>query len=259
MSVKAKKHLGQHFLTDLSICQKISDAIQPNDKYKKVLEVGPGMGALTQFLLKREDFDTHVIEIDTESVEYLKNKYPHLNNKIYSTDFLKIDLTQLLGNEPFAVVGNFPYNISTQILFKVLEYKNQIPEVVGMFQKEVAERIAEKPGSKTYGITSVLLQAFYDIDYLFTVDEHVFNPPPKVKSGVIRLVRNEVKQLDCDEIFFKQVVKQAFNQRRKTLRNSLKSLIPETVDKSIDIFSLRPERLSVADFIRLSKLLSVNN
>ncbi len=259
MSVKAKKHLGQHFLTDLSICQKISDAIQPNGKYKKILEVGPGMGALTQFLLKRDDFDTHVIEIDTESVEYLQKNYTNLSDKIYSTDFLKIDLTQLMGDEPFAVVGNFPYNISTQILFKVLEYKNQIPEVVGMFQKEVAERIAEKPGSKTYGITSVLLQAFYDIDYLFTVDEHVFNPPPKVKSGVIRLVRNEVKQLDCDEIFFKQVVKQAFNQRRKTLRNSLKSLIPETVDKSIDIFSLRPERLSVADFIRLSKLLSVNN
>jgi 16S rRNA (adenine1518-N6/adenine1519-N6)-dimethyltransferase len=259
MSVKAKKHLGQHFLKDLSICQRISDAIQPKGKYKKVLEVGPGMGALTQILLKRDDFETHVIEIDRESVDYLENNYPHLDNKIYSKDFLRIDLKELMGDEPFAIVGNFPYNISTQILFKVLDYKDQIPEVVGMFQKEVAERIAEKPGSKVYGITSVLLQAFYDIEYLFTVDEHVFNPPPKVKSGVIRLVRNDVKQLDCDEKFFKKIIKQAFSQRRKTLRNSLKSLIPESVDKSEDIFSLRPERLSVADFIRLSKLLSVNN
>jgi 16S rRNA (adenine1518-N6/adenine1519-N6)-dimethyltransferase len=259
MSVKAKKHLGQHFLKDLSICQRISDAIVPNGKFKKVLEVGPGMGALTQFLLKRDDFETHVIEIDRESVDYLEANFSNLDNKIHSKDFLRIDLKDLMGNEPFAVVGNFPYNISTQILFKVLDYKDLIPEVVGMFQKEVAERIAEKPGSKIYGITSVLLQAFYDIEYLFTVDEHVFNPPPKVKSGVIRLVRNDVKQLDCDEKFFKQIIKQAFNQRRKTLRNSLKSLIPDSVDKSEDIFNLRPERLSVADFIRLSKLLSVNN
>jgi len=259
MSVRAKKHLGQHFLTDLSICQKISDAVQPEGKYKKVLEVGPGMGALTQFLLKRQDFETHVVEIDKESVDYLNKHYPTLEHKIHSVDFLKINLQELIGKEPFAVVGNFPYNISTQILFKVLENKNQIPEVVGMFQKEVAERIAEKPGSKSYGITSVLLQAFYNIEYLFTVDEYVFNPPPKVKSGVIRLVRNNVKTLDCDEKFFKQIVKQAFNQRRKTLRNSLKSLIHEGINKSEEIFSLRPEKLSVADFIRLSKLLSVEN
>ncbi len=259
MSVRAKKHLGQHFLKDLSICQKISDAVNTTQLYNKVLEVGPGMGALTQFLLKRDDLDVHVIEIDTESVDYLQTHYPQLEGKIYSDDFLKLDLTQLMGDEPFAVVGNFPYNISTQILFKVLDYKDQIPEVVGMFQKEVAERIAEKPGSKTYGITSVLLQAFYEIDYLFTVDEHVFNPPPKVKSGVIRLKRNDVKKLDCDEKFFKQIVKQAFNQRRKTLRNSLKSLIPEKIDKTESIFSLRPERLSVADFIRLSQLLDVHN
>jgi 16S rRNA (adenine1518-N6/adenine1519-N6)-dimethyltransferase len=259
MSVRAKKHLGQHFLKDLSICQKISDAVNTTQLYNKVLEVGPGMGALTQFLLKRDDLDVHVIEIDTESVDYLQTHYPQLEGKIYSDDFLKLDLTKLMGDEPFAVVGNFPYNISTQILFKVLDYKDQIPEVVGMFQKEVAERIAEKPGSKTYGITSVLLQAFYEIDYLFTVDEHVFNPPPKVKSGVIRLKRNDVKKLDCDEKFFKQIVKQAFNQRRKTLRNSLKSLIPEKIDKTEPIFSLRPERLSVADFIRLSQLLDVHN
>jgi 16S rRNA (adenine1518-N6/adenine1519-N6)-dimethyltransferase len=259
MSVRAKKHLGQHFLKDLSICQKISDAVNTTQLYNKVLEVGPGMGALTQFLLKRDDLDVHVIEIDTESVDYLQTHYPQLEGKIYSDDFLKLDLTKLMGDEPFAVVGNFPYNISTQILFKVLDYKDQIPEVVGMFQKEVAERIAEKPGSKTYGITSVLLQAFYEIDYLFTVDEHVFNPPPKVKSGVIRLKRNDVKKLDCDEKFFKQIVKQAFNQRRKTLRNSLKSLIPEKIDKTESIFSLRPERLSVADFIRLSQLLNVHN
>jgi 16S rRNA (adenine1518-N6/adenine1519-N6)-dimethyltransferase len=256
MKVRAKKHLGQHFLTDMTVCQRMTDAINV-DKVERVLEVGPGMGALTQYLLKRDDFETHVVEVDRESVSYLKENYKDLHGKIYELDFLKVDLIELMGNKPFVVAGNFPYNISSQILFKVLDYKDLVPEVVGMFQKEVAERIAEKPGTKKYGITSVLLQAYYDIEYLFTVEPHHFNPPPKVKSGVIKLTRNNVKKLDCDEKFFKQVVKLAFNQRRKTLRNSLKSLIHDGVDKENDIFSLRPERLSVADFIRLSKLLIV--
>lgn len=258
MKVKAKKHLGQHFLTDMSVCQRMTNSIEI-DSVKKVLEVGPGMGALTQFLLKREDFETHVVEVDRESVKYLNENFEDLKDKIYELDFLKVDLKELMGEESFSVAGNFPYNISSQILFKVLDYKDQIPFVVGMFQKEVAERIAEKPGTKKYGITSVLLQAYYDIEYLFTVEPHHFNPPPKVKSGVIKLTRNNVMKLDCNEKFFKQVVKLAFNQRRKTLRNSLKSLIHEGVNKEEEIFSLRPERLSVADFIRLSKLLIVEN
>lgn len=258
MDVKAKKHLGQHFLTDKTVCQRMTAAIDEG-KVKKVLEVGPGMGALTDFLLTRTDFETHVIEVDDEAVVYLNENYPKLKGKIYAKDFLKIDVKELMGEEPFIVAGNFPYNISSQILFKVLENKDQIPEVVGMFQKEVAERIAEGPGTKKYGITSVLLQAYYNIEYLFTVEAHHFVPPPKVKSGVIKLTRNKVKKLDCNEKFFKQVVKLAFNQRRKTLRNSLKSLIHEGVNKDEKIFSLRPERLSVADFIRLSKLLIVEN
>jgi len=255
MYVKPKKHLGQHFITDLNICQKITDGIPILDGYPKLLEIGPGTGALTQFLLKRNDFETHVIELDTESVDYLNQNYASLKGKIYAQDFLKTDLTDLMGEAPFIVAGNFPYNISSQILFKVLDYKNQVPVVLGMFQKEVAERVAEKPGTKKYGILSVLLQAYYDIEYLFTVSEKVFNPPPKVKSGVIRLIRNEKTQLDCDEKLFKIVVKTAFNQRRKTLRNSLKSLIPDHIDKSDELFSLRPERLGVDDFIELTKRL----
>lgn len=258
MKVRAKKHLGQHFLTDMTVCERMTSAIEV-DSIKRVLEVGPGMGALTQFLLKREDFETHVVEVDKESVLYLNENFADLKDKIYELDFLKVNLEELMGKDSFIVAGNFPYNISSQILFKVLDYKDQIPLVVGMFQKEVAERIAEKPGTKKYGITSVLLQAYYDIEYLFTVEPHHFNPPPKVKSGVIKLTRNKVKKLDCDEKFFKQVVKLAFNQRRKTLRNSLKSLIHDGVNKDEDIFSLRAERLSVTDFIRLSKLLIVEN
>lgn len=254
--VKAKKHLGQHFLTDESVCQRMTVAIDEG-KVKKVLEVGPGMGALTKHLLLRKDFETHVVEIDTESVDYLNENYEELRGKIYELDFLRTDLKDLMGDEPFVVAGNFPYNISSQILFKVLDYKDQIPEVIGMFQKEVAVRVAEKPGTKKYGITSVLLQAYYDIEYLFTVDPDKFIPPPKVHSGVIKLTRNKVKKLDCNEKFFKQVVKLAFNQRRKTLRNSLKSLIHEGVDKSADIFSERPERLSVQQFIEMTNLLEV--
>jgi 16S rRNA (adenine1518-N6/adenine1519-N6)-dimethyltransferase len=252
MTVKAKKHLGQHFLTDKNICQKIANQYGNFQSCNKVLEIGPGMGALTDFLIKRGDLDLHVMEIDTESIEYLKNHFPSLENKIYPADFLRADLKKHMGTEPFAVVGNFPYNISTQILFKCLDYRDQIPEIMGMFQKEVAERVAEKPGSKTYGIMSVLLQAFYDIEYCFTVDEHVFNPPPKVKSGVIRCTRNQREVFPCDEKLFIQVVKMSFNQRRKTIRNSIKQLIS---GKEFDhpFLTLRPEVLSVEQFIELTQ------
>lgn len=254
MSVKAKKHLGQHFLTDKNICQKIANQIPINHDFNKVLEIGPGMGALTEFLLKRTDFELAVMDIDAESIEYLQQNLPTLQNAIFEADFLKSDLTQTMGKELFAVAGNFPYNISTQILFKVLEYRNQIPFVVGMFQKEVAERVAEKPGSKKYGILSVLLQAFYEIEYCFTVSENVFNPPPKVKSGVITLKRNTVNHLDCNEDLFFKIIKTAFNQRRKTLRNSLKSIIGDKVISN-DILSKRPETLSVNDFVQLTQLI----
>jgi 16S rRNA (adenine1518-N6/adenine1519-N6)-dimethyltransferase len=254
MSVKAKKHLGQHFLTDKNICAKIAGELTHTDRYRKVLEIGPGMGALTEFLLLADTYETSVMDVDTESTAYLETHFPKLHGRIFEADFLKVDLKKYMGEEPFAVAGNFPYNISSQILFKVLDYRNQIPEVVGMFQKEVAERVAEKPGTKTYGILSVLLQAFYDITYCFTVHEHVFNPPPKVKSGVIRLVRNNREKLDCDETLFIRVVKTAFNQRRKTLRNSLKSLTGDLVTDD-PIFELRPERLGVEEFIYLTKLI----
>lgn len=254
MTVKAKKHLGQHFLTDKKICMDIANELSQTDRYQKVLEIGPGMGALTEFLLQRNEFTTYVMDIDTESIHYLEQHFPALDGRIIEADFLREDLTKYMGNEPFAIAGNFPYNISSQILFRVIDYRDQIPEVVGMFQKEVAERIAEPPGSKAYGILSVFLQAFYDIRYCFTVDEHVFNPPPKVKSGVIQLVRNHREKLSCDENLFKRVVKTAFNQRRKTLRNSLKSMLNggETTDP---IFDLRPERLGVEDFIRLTEII----
>ncbi|MFK8044994.1 MAG: 16S rRNA (adenine(1518)-N(6)/adenine(1519)-N(6))-dimethyltransferase RsmA [Crocinitomicaceae bacterium] len=255
MYVKPKKHLGQHFLKDETVCQRMVAAIPAEDTGINILEVGPGTGALTKYLLKRSDFEVNVVEVDQESVQYLKINFPALEGRIHSLDFLKLDLPVLMGQEPFLVFGNFPYNISSQILFKVLDYKDQIPSVVGMFQKEVAERIAKPPGSKQYGIISVLLQAFYDIEYLFTVNEDVFDPPPKVKSGVIKLVRNEVRSLDCDEKVFKRVVKTAFQQRRKTLRNSLKSMITEFVDKDLPIFSERPEQLSVDDFVKLTRLL----
>jgi 16S rRNA (adenine1518-N6/adenine1519-N6)-dimethyltransferase len=252
MTVRAKKHLGQHFLTDKNICKKIADQVRLHQGCKKVLEIGPGMGALTEFLIQREELDLYVMDIDRDSIAYLKVHYPALENKIVEADFLKADLKTIMGDEPYAVVGNFPYNISTQILFKCLEHRNQIPEIMGMFQKEVAERVAEKPGTKAYGIMSVLLQAFYDIEYCFTVDEHVFNPPPKVKSGVIRCTRNSRQSLDCDEALFIRIVKMSFNQRRKTIRNSIKLLIK---DKGYDheILNLRPERLSVEDFVFLTK------
>lgn len=260
MSVKPKKHLGQHFLNDESVSERIAAQMDGFSEVKNLLEIGPGMGALTKHLLKKDAFITHVVEIDLESVAYLKKHYPQLGDRIYTRDFLKEDLTDLMGPEKFAVFGNFPYNISSQILFKVLDNKNHVPVVVGMFQKEVAERIATGPGSKAYGIISVLLQAFYDIEYLFTVEPEVFDPPPKVRSGVIRLTRNKVMKLDCDEKLFKQVIKMGFNQRRKTLRNSLKQLILEQgddFDKSQEVFNLRPEQLSVDDFVQLTKQFEV--
>lgn len=253
MSVRAKKNLGQHFLTDRNICHKIAKQYSSHQGCKKVLEVGPGMGALTEFLLE-EGLDVWVIEIDRDSIPYLKTHFKQLEGKIIEADFLKANLTDLMGEDKFSVVGNFPYNISTQILFKCLDYKNQIPEIMGMFQREVAERIAEKPGSKKYGIISVLFQAYYDITYCFTVDEHVFNPPPKVKSGVIRCVRNERNSLPCNEKLFVQIVKMSFNQRRKTIRNSIKSLLQ---GKSLEheFFALRPETLSVDQFVELTQFI----
>lgn len=251
MKVRAKKHLGQHFLKDLSIARSITDALS-GEGYNNIVEVGPGMGVLTQYLLTK-DFITHVIELDRESVSYLQAEYPQLSQRIYSTDFLKLNL-ETITDQSFALIGNFPYNISSQILFKALDYKDQIPEIVGMFQKEVGERVASGPGNKKYGIISVLLQAYYNIEYLFTVDEHVFDPPPKVKSGVIRLRRNDEKKLECNEKFFKQVVKQAFSQRRKTLRNALKPLIGKSGFNDA-ILKLRAEKLSVKDFVYLTNQL----
>ena len=249
-NVRAKKHLGQHFLNDLSIAQKIAESLT-HQGYEKVLEIGPGMGVLTQFLLQK-DSEVFVIEIDTESVAYLKKHFPKLNEHIIEGDFLKLPLDNIFS-EPFALIGNFPYNISSQILFKALEHREIIPEIAGMFQKEVAERVASKPGNKNYGIISVLLQAYYDIEYLFTVSEHVFTPPPKVKSGVIRLIRKEQQTIACDEKLFKRVVKTAFNQRRKTLKNALKSITLVNEKKAEPYLGLRAEQLSVDDFIQLTQ------
>ena len=241
--VTPKKSLGQHFLNDETIAEKIVQSITIDNHC--ILEIGPGMGVLTQFLLQYENKDLKVVEIDNESVVYLQKKYPNL--QIISGDFLKMNLSDYYDDK-LTIIGNFPYNISSQILFKVLENKDKVTELVGMFQKEVAERIASKPGKKMYGILSVLLQAFYDIDYLFTVDEHLFTPPPKVKSAVLRMIRNPEKKLHCDEILFKNVVKTAFNQRRKTLRNSLKSFSFTEEYKENPIFGQRPEQLSVKEF-----------
>lgn len=252
-SVRAKKNLGQHFLKDKDIAQKIVESLRATN-VKKVLEIGPGMGVLTQFLLQNQSYETSVVEIDRESVEYLNQHYPELKERIISDDFLRLNLNNHYS-EPFAIIGNFPYNISSQIFFKVLEYRNQIPEVVGMLQKEVAERLAAPPGSKTYGILSVFLQAYYDIEYLFTVDQDQFIPPPKVKGGVIRITRNKKEFLDCDEKLFKSVVKMAFNQRRKTMRNSLGSMIKNDLLKANPIFDKRPEQMGVAEFEMIVRLI----
>jgi 16S rRNA (adenine1518-N6/adenine1519-N6)-dimethyltransferase len=250
-AVKAKKHLGQHFLKDESIASAIADTLNL-EGYDDILEIGPGMGVLTKYLLDKP-INTYVIEIDKESVVYLDENYPKLKDKIISQDFLKYNINEIFDGKQFAIIGNFPYNISTQIVFRALEYRNQIPEFSGMFQKEVAQRICEKKGTKAYGILSVLVQAFYDAEYLFTVDETVFNPPPKIKSGVLRLKRKENFTLPCSEKLFFTVVKTGFQQRRKTLRNSLKSLnLPDNLREDT-IFDLRPEQLSVEQFIDLTQ------
>lgn len=265
MEVRAKKALGQHFLTDLSIAQRIADSLQIEDSSSvmPVLEIGPGMGVLSQYLFNRQELDFKMIEIDKESVAYLLTHFTEASGRVIEGDFLRMNLDVFFPGV-FCVIGNFPYNISSQIFFKILEVKDRVPQVVCMIQKEVAERIAEKPGSKVYGILSVLLQTWYDIEYLFTVGEGAFNPPPKVKSAVIRLKRNSRESLPCDESLFKAVVKTSFNQRRKTLRNSLKPLLQAKSEReswtaeqyaafvSNPIFDRRPERLSVEDFINLT-------
>ena len=296
MEVRAKKALGQHFLTDQNIAKSIVAALQlpaaggkavasegkvnaevasvpsvqlttEQPARMKVLEIGPGMGVLSQYLLQRQDVDLRMIEIDDESVEYLESHFPQAHGRVIFGDFLKLDIDELFPEE-FYVIGNFPYNISSQIFFRIIDYRNRIPQTVCMIQKEVAERIAEKPGSKTYGILSVLLQAWYNIEYLFTVGSGAFAPPPKVQSAVIRLTRNRRTSLGCDENAFKNIVKTAFGQRRKTLRNSLKPIIAAKATKegwdtealtsftSAPVFELRPERLSVEDFIGLTNLLT---
>ncbi|WP_299433044.1 16S rRNA (adenine(1518)-N(6)/adenine(1519)-N(6))-dimethyltransferase RsmA [uncultured Aquimarina sp.] len=261
-AVRAKKHLGQHFLKDEDIARKIGDTLTLNN-YTNVIEIGPGMGVLTKYILQK-DINLIAMDLDTESIEYLNTNFPLEHPeirdgkgafKVIEADFLKYDLDTLFDNEPFAITGNFPYNISSQIVFKTLEKRARIPEFTGMFQKEVALRICEKPGSKTYGILSVLTQAFYEAEYLFTVPPSVFNPPPKVDSGVLRLIRKPIQTLPCDEKKFYKVVKTAFGQRRKTLRNSLKTFQLTDEIKAMEILSMRPEQLNVNQFIELTLLI----
>ena len=249
--VKPKKFLGQHFLKDLQVAKDIADTIDTCPDIP-VLEVGPGMGVLTQYLIPKSR-PLKVVELDFESVAYLKENFAELGENIIEKDFLKMNLNSLFDGKPFVLTGNYPYNISSQIFFKMLDNKEIIPCCTGMIQKEVAERIAAKPGNKTYGILSVMIQAWYNVEYLFTVHEHVFNPPPKVKSAVIRMTRNETQELGCNEKLFKQIVKTTFNQRRKTLRNSISPILDKANPLSADpIFNKRPEQLSVEDFIELT-------
>ncbi|MGB4206288.1 MAG: 16S rRNA (adenine(1518)-N(6)/adenine(1519)-N(6))-dimethyltransferase RsmA [Bacteroidales bacterium] len=250
LPVRPKKHLGQHFLHDRNIARKIASGL--TGQVSNVLEIGPGTGILTQFLLENKNLNVKAIEIDRESVVYLGENFPGLQDNLIEDDFLKTDLQGLFYEQPFAVIGNFPYNISSQIFFRIIDHRDLIPEVVCMVQKEVAQRITAQPGSKTYGILSVLLQAWYDIEYLFTVNENVFNPPPKVKSAAMRMVRNKRNKLVCDEKLFMMVVKTAFNQRRKTLRNALSVLIKVNKPKEIPFADKRAEQLSVDDFIMLT-------
>lgn len=257
--VKPKKFLGQHFLTDLATARRIADTVDACPDLP-VLEVGPGMGVMTQYLMPKPR-ELKVVEIDFESVRYLREHFPQLEENIIEDDFLTMHLERTFQGRPFVLTGNYPYNISSQIFFKMLEYRHLIPCCTGMIQKEVAERLAARPGSKTYGILSVLVQAWYDVEYLFTVEPGVFNPPPKVRSAVVCLKRNEVEQLDCDERLFRRVVKTTFNQRRKTLRNNIRPLLSELgIDGSEllqdDFFNQRPEQLSVQDFINLTRRLS---
>lgn len=249
--VRAKKHLGQHFLCDENIAKKIVDALLECNNGTSVVEIGPGTGVLTKYLIAELKEKFFALDIDEESIAYLKENYPAAANNIHYADFLEYDVSKIISGK-FNVIGNFPYNISSQIMFRVLENRNKIDCVVGMFQKEVAQRIAEKPGSKTYGILSVLLQAFYDIEYLFTVHENVFSPPPKVKSAVIRLKRNARKELPCSEELFIKIVKATFNQRRKTIRNSIRAVITIPDEQLSDLFQKRPEQLSVEQFIELT-------
>jgi len=258
--VKAKKHLGQHFLKDEAIAKQIADTLLQKE-YQNVIEIGPGTGVLTKYLLLRNS-NLVAMDLDTESITYLNQTFPLEHPKAFEgdgsfkvieADFLNFDIQTLFGDEQFGITGNFPYNISTQIVFKMLELRNQIPEFSGMFQKEVAQRICSKEGSKAYGILSVLVQAFYDAEYLFTVEPDVFNPPPKVQSGVLRLTRKADFELSCDEQLLYSVVKTAFNQRRKTLRNSLKTFSLSDILREDTIFDLRPEQLAVEDFIALTK------
>lgn len=250
-AVRPKKNLGQHFLTDLGIAKAIADTVDACPDIP-VLEIGPGMGVMTQFLVTKPRL-VKAVEIDKESVAYLNETFPKLRENIIGNDFLRMDLNEIFDGKQFVLTGNYPYDISSQIFFKMLDYKDLIPCCTGMIQKEVAERIAARPGNKTYGILSVLIQAWYSVEYLFTVHEHVFNPPPKVKSAVIRMTRNETKELGCNEQLFKQIVKTTFNQRRKTLRNSISPILEKGNPLSADpIFNKRPEQLSVQDFIDLT-------
>lgn len=255
--VRAKKHLGQHFLTDKNIASKIVDSLNPAIGFSQVLEVGPGMGILSDFLLQKPDYQTWLIDIDTESYEFLQKKYPQLGQRLLNADFLELDFAKTFDG-PVGVIGNFPYNISSQILFNILDNRHQVPQAVGMFQKEVAERCTAKAGSKEYGILSVFLQAYYKVEYLFTVKAGVFNPPPKVLSAVIRLTRNETEALDCDEKLFWQVVKAGFNQRRKTLRNALSAYINKEKMADEPMLELRAERLTVKDFVELTNKIVAN-
>jgi len=248
--LKAKKSFGQHFLTSEETAHQIANALLVKEGYKNLLEIGPGKGMLTKYLLKK-NFKLTVVEADIEMVTYLKKHFAELQDKIIHADFLQLDLQPIFGDEPFAIIGNFPYNISSQILFKMLERKSQIPELVGMFQKEMAERVVSPPGKKSYGIISVLVQAYYDAELLFQVDKALFNPPPNVQSAVIRLTRKENLILGCNEKLFRQVVKQTFNQRRKMLRNTIKSFFKTEVPEN-DFLTKRPEQLSVEDFVALT-------
>ncbi|MDE5641864.1 MAG: 16S rRNA (adenine(1518)-N(6)/adenine(1519)-N(6))-dimethyltransferase RsmA [Muribaculaceae bacterium] len=255
-AVKPKKALGQHFLTDLSVARRIADTVDGCNL--SILEIGPGMGVLTRFLLESHPGNVTVVEIDGESVEYLNNNFPALDGHIIEGDFLKMPLDEIFHGNQFCVIGNYPYNISSQIFFRILDYKDSIPLCAGMLQREVAERLAAPPGNKTRGILSVLLQAWYDVEYLFTVSESVFNPPPKVKSGVIRMRRNSVTDLGCDPALFKTVVKTSFGQRRKTIRNSLKGILPpgKQLPPDSPLPAMRPEQLSVEQFIELTNMVA---
>ncbi|NQD72382.1 16S rRNA (adenine(1518)-N(6)/adenine(1519)-N(6))-dimethyltransferase RsmA [Sphingobacterium shayense] len=251
-TVRAKKHLGQHFLNDKNAAEKIVNALDPSLGFDTVLEVGPGMGVLSDFLLQNEVYKTWLIDVDEESIAYLADKYPQLENRLIHGDFLTLDFAAHFGPQ-LAVIGNFPYNISSQILFKILDERDRVVQMTGMFQKEVAERCVAKPGSKEYGILSVFLQTYYDIKYLFTVKAGAFNPPPKVLSGVITMTRNTRTTLDCNEKLFWRVVKAAFNQRRKTLRNALSAVVPKDRMSDNPLYELRAERLSVENFMELTR------